>query len=311
MLDAEAKLCLACDMSTPVPSLNWLRVFEAAARCESFSRAAGELNMSAAAVSQQVKALEERLGAPLFARHAHAVTLTAVGRAYLPGVQQALLTLQTTTEGLFGAARSQQLYVQSVLLFAHGILSRGFAAFTDAHPDITLSLRSANDPFDAPQGFSDLRIVFGSPRAHGAEGDKLFGERLFPVARPEIAARIEGPQDLLMHRLIDVSTHRAGWPHVFDALGVLPGAARYVFADNTIMAMALAREGAGIALARAPASDKAMSEAGLVACLPGLEVPGREAYHLVYADRAALRPPARAFRDWLLDWGAAMAERPL
>lgn len=293
-------------MSAPIPSLNWLRVFEAAARCESFARAAVELNMSAAAVSQQVKALEERLGAPLFTRHAHAVTLTETGRAYLPGVQQALLTLQSTTEGLFGAARAQQLYVQAVLIFAHGVLSRGYDAFTEAHPDIVLSLRTGNAAFDFAQGFSDLQIVFGNPTAYGAEGDRLLGERLFPVARPELADAIATPQDLLAHRLIDVSTHRAGWPHVFGELGVLPGAARYVFADSTIMAMALAREGVGIALARAPASDRAMEEAGLVPCLKGVEVEGREAYHLVYPDQAALRPPARAFRGWLLDWCAGL-----
>ncbi|MEO3415427.1 LysR substrate-binding domain-containing protein [Roseovarius sp. CAU 1744] len=75
-----------------------------------------------------------------------------------------------------------------------------------------------------------------------------------------------------------------------------------MYADSTIMAMALAAEGVGIALARAPASDKAMHAAGLVPCLPGVAVQGREAYHLVYPERAALRPPARAFRDWLLAW---------
>ena len=88
-------------MSISVPSLNWLRVFEAAARFQSFARAAEELNMSAAAVSQQVRALEDRVGAPLFTRAAHSVALTDLGRAYLPIVQQSLLTLQNATEGLF------------------------------------------------------------------------------------------------------------------------------------------------------------------------------------------------------------------
>lgn len=293
-------------MSAPVPSLNWLRVFEAAARAESFARAAAELNMSAAAVSQQVRALEERLGTPLFDRHAHAVTLTDIGRAYLPGVQQALLTLQTTTEGLFGAARAQQLFVQAVLLFAHGLLSRGYTCFTQAYPDVALTLTTGNHPFEFARGFTDMQIVFGSPTIYGAEGDRLMGERLFPVARRDVASHIDRPQDLLQHRLIEVSTHRAGWPYVFEHLGVLPGAARFVFADNTIMAMAMAAEGAGIALARAPASDRAMREAGLVPCLDGAEAEGREAYHLVYAERASLRPPARVFRSWLLDWCAGL-----
>jgi len=293
-------------MATALPSLNWLRVFEAAARCESFARAAAELNMSPAAVSQQVRALEERLGAPLFDRHAHAVTLTAMGRAYLPGIQQALLTLQSTTEGLFGAARAQQLFVRSVLLFAHGVITPGFEAWCAAHPDIALTLTTANETFDFASGFTDMQVVFGNPQAVAAEGDRLLGERLYPVATPEIAARIAQPSDLVAHRLIEVSTHRAGWPFVFDALGILSGAARYVFADNTIMALGLAKEGVGIALARAPASDKAMQEAGLVPCLPGTTARGAEAYHLVYPERAALRPPARRFRDWLIEHCAGL-----
>ena len=289
-------------MSVTVPSLNWLRVFEAAARCESFARAAAQLNMSAAAVSQQIRALEERLGTALFERHAHAVTLTEVGRAYLPSVQQALLTLENATDGLFGAARAQQLFVQSVLIFAQGVLTRGYEDFTRAHPDISLSLTTGNLPFEFARGFTDLQIIFGNPQAYGAESDRLLGERLFPVARPDVAAAITGPADLLQYRLIDVATHRAGWPYVFDKMDILPGRASYLFADSTIMAMSLAAEGVGVALARAPASDKVMRESGLVPCLPGLAAKGREAYHLVYSDRAALRPPARAFRNWLLDW---------
>lgn len=288
-------------MSVAVPSLNWLRVFEAAARCESFSGAAAELNMSAAAVSQQVRALEERLGAPLFHRHAHAVTLTDMGRAYLPGVQQALITLRNATESLFGGAREQQLYVQAVLLIAHGVLSRHYHAFAQAHPDIALMLTTSVDEFDYRRGYADLRIVFGSPGAHGAEGDFLLGERLYPVARPDLAAQIAAPPDLLQHRLIEVSTHRAGWAYLFDHLGMMPAGARHAFADSTVMAMALAAEGVGVALARAPASDKAVAEAGLVACLPGVEVEGLGAYHLIYPDRTMLRPQARAFRGWIID----------
>lgn len=293
-------------MTTPVPSLNWLRVFEAAARCESFARAAEELNMSAAAVSQQVRALEERLGSALFERGAHAVRLTDKGRAYLPGVQQALLTLQSTTEGLFGPTRAQPLYVQAVLLFAHGVLAQRYQAFTEAHPGVSLTLTTGNLPYDfSTGGFSELQIMHGTSGFFGADSDPLVGEYLYPVARPDIAAQIDTPADLMAHRLIEVNTHRAGWPLVFEALGIngggREGAPQLIFTDQTIMAFGLARSGTGIALARAPVSDLAMEEAGLVPCLPGVSVEGRESYHLVYADRAALRPSARAFRTWLLD----------
>ncbi|WP_419741372.1 LysR family transcriptional regulator [Ruegeria sp.] len=292
-----------------IPSLNWLRVFEAAARTESFSRAASQLNMSPAAVSQQVKALESRLGTPLFHRHAHAVTLTEAGRAYLPSVQQSLLMLETATTGLFGETREQRLYVQSVLLFAHGVLAKGLPAFQAAHPQINLSLTTGNANSDFTNQFTDLQIVFGNPALFGTEGDELLYEVLFPVAPPEIAAQIRTPQDLLQFTLIEVSTHRASWLYWFEALRLPAGQARFFFADNSIMAAELSACGLGIALARAPASDRIMEGSGLVSCLPDLQVSGQEAYHLIYPSRTDLRRPARLFRDWLLDYSAAVQTR--
>ncbi len=296
-------------MSSRIPSLNWLRVFEAAARTESFARAAAQLNMSAAAVSQQVKALETRLGTPLFHRHAHAVTLTEAGRAYLPSVQQSLLMLETATTGLFGETREQRLYVQSVFLYAHGILAAGIPDFQTTHPQINLSLSTGNLISDFANQFTDLQIVFGNPALFGTEGDELTRERLYPVAPPEIAEQIHHPQDLFQFPLIEVSTHRASWPHLFETLRLSAGQARYFFADSSVMAAELSASGCGVALARAPASDRIMTLSGLVPCLPEIEVPGQEAYHLIYPSRTALRPPARAFRDWLLDYSAAVQTR--
>lgn len=289
-------------MVTRIPSLNWLRVFEAAARTESFARAAGQLNMSAAAVSQQVRALEGQLGTPLFHRHAHAVTLTEAGRAYLPSVQQSLLMLETATTGLFGESREQRLFVQSVLLFAHGVLARGLPQFQAAHPQVSLALSTGNMAADFANQFTDLQIVFGNPSLFGTEGDELLREVLYPVAPPGIAAQIQTLQDLFRFPLIEVSTHRASWVQLFDHLRLPHGQARYFFADNSLMAVELSAQGVGIALARAPASDAAVTAAGLVSCLPDVEVPGQEAYHLIYPDRNAMRPAARQFRDWVLDY---------
>ncbi|MGX9351612.1 LysR substrate-binding domain-containing protein [Shimia sp. W99] len=289
-------------MESRIPSLNWLRVFEAAARTESFARAAQQLNMSAAAVSQQVRALEDRLGAPLFTRRAQAVRLTEAGRAYLPPVQQALMTLEEATEGLFGAVGGQGLYLQSVLIFAHGILSKGLAEFEAQHPGISVMLSTGNSASDFQQGFSDLKIIFGNPHEYGRESDRIMGERLIPVAPPDVARQIAHAGDLLDWPLIEVGTHRSGWRQVLETARARPGAGRMVHADNTLMAMAMSRAGRGIALARAPASDLEMQGAGLVPCLPGFEVQGSQAYHLVYDSLSGLRPPARRFRDWLLDW---------
>ncbi|MGI9369747.1 MAG: LysR substrate-binding domain-containing protein [Ruegeria sp.] len=154
---------------------------------------------------------------------------------------------------------------------------------------------------DFANRFTDLQIVFGNPSLFDTDGDELMREVLYPVAPPEIAARVKTPQDMMQFTLIEVSTHRASWPHLFESLRLSHGQARYFFADNSLMAAELSTNGMGIALARAPASDRIMQVSGLVPCLPGISVPGQEAYHLIYPDRAALRPPARTFRDWLLD----------
>lgn len=293
-------------MSNRVPSLNWLRVFEAAARCESFARAAQELGMSAAAVSQQVRALEERLETPLFERRAHSVQLTEAGRAYLPPVQQSLATLEEATEALFGVTRGQQLYVHSVLIFAHGILARGMAEFEAIHPSISLVLSTGNSATDFQAGYSDLKIIFGNPHTYGRESDRLIGEDLFPVALPRIADEIAdspaGASALLDYPLIEVGTHRSGWRQVLESCKVMPGKARMIMADSTVMAFAMARAGRGIALARSPASDPGMTSEGLVACLPETRVRGSQSYHLVYDSLTGLRPPARRFRSWLLGW---------
>lgn len=289
-------------MASRIPSLNWLRVFEAAARTESFARAAQQLNMSAAAVSQQVKALETQLGARLFVRHPHSVTLTEAGRGYLPSVQQSLLMLETATTGLFGETRQQRVFVQSNMLFAHGFLSAGIPRFNQAHPDVRVMLGTSNQASESASQFTDLQIVFGNPTLFGATHDPLLQERLYPMALPEVADRIAAPQDLLDHVLIEVASHRAGWPYVFEALKLPQGNARHTFVDNTIVAATMAAAGGGICLARAPASDTITTMCGLVPCLPGFEVAGQEGYHLVYADTSALRPAARVFRKWLLEY---------
>jgi len=288
-------------MSVTLPTLNWLRVFEAAARNENFARAAQELNMSAPAVSQQIKALETQLGTVLFKRFAHSVTLTNAGRAYLPAVQNALVGLEGATSGLFSKSKEEQLFVQSVFIFAFGLLASKLAEFEALHPEIKLHVATGNITADFEQGFSDLMIIFGAPSSYGAESDKLLGEKLYPVARPDIAQQIKTPQDLLQFPMIEVMEHRAGWIQFFEACNIRPTGARFVYSDNSIMALGLAEHGAKIALARAPATDLAVKAAGLVPCLPNFTIDGIQSYHIVYQDRASLRPAAQKFRRWLMD----------
>jgi LysR family glycine cleavage system transcriptional activator len=257
--------------------------------------------MSAPAVSQQIKALETQLGTELFLRAAHSVALTDSGRAYLPAVQNALSGLEGATSGLFSKAKEEQVFVQSVLIFALGLLAPRLSEFERLHPEIKIRVTTGNIATDFKQDSSDLMIIFGAPSSYGADSDKLLGETLFPVARPEIAAQISTPQDLLQFPLIEVATHRAGWAQVFEACNIRATGVRFIYSDNSIMAFGLAQHSDKIALARAPASDHAMTAAGLVPCLPGFAIDGIQSYHIAYADRSSLRPAAQKFRKWLID----------
>jgi LysR family glycine cleavage system transcriptional activator len=291
-----------------IPSLNWLRVFETAARAESFARAAQLLNMSAPAVSQQIKALEAHLNTPLFERGPRSVTLTRAGEAFLPAVQQALRSVETTAASLFGTPSGEPLSVQASLMFACSWLAPRLGAFQARHPEVLLQMMTANQNEDEDflRKAADLQIVFGTDPGRGGDEDLLFGEVLTPVAVPALAGEIERPEDLLDQRLIEIATHRSGWLQVLEtAQDADLSRARFCFADTTQLALAMAAGGFGIALARAPATDALVETYGLVPCLENLTIQGGQSYYLVYPARAALAPAARAFRTWLLEETAA------
>ena len=107
-------------LSKTIPSLNWLRVYEAAARMENFARAGEFLNLSTSAVSQQVKALEKHFGEALFERHPRSVKLTDAGHAFLPAVRQALRTVEESAATLFGEEKEYTLTLQADQIFTRG-----------------------------------------------------------------------------------------------------------------------------------------------------------------------------------------------
>ena len=288
-----------------IPSLNWLRVFETAAKAESFARAAEVLNMSPPAVSQQIRALETHLGRALFHRGPRAVRLTEAGRAYLPVVSNALASVETTTASLFGRRDAQPLVVRASAMLAGSWLAAALPAFLAAHPRVQLTLVSAIAEEDFARRGADLQITFGQPPGPGEEGDPLFGERLAPVATAAIAAEVRTPGDLLRHPLIEVTSHRATWYRLLPEAADMPSAPRFIYTDTTITALGLAAAGGGIALARAPASDRLVAMHGLAPCLADVWVAGADTYHLVYPSRATLSPAAAVFRTWLLERAAA------
>jgi LysR family glycine cleavage system transcriptional activator len=284
-------------MSRRLPSLNWLRVFEAAARTGSFARAAERLAMSPPAVSQQIRALEDHLGRPLFERAAAGVRLTEAGRALLAGVSDALGRIDAATTALAAPGGPPLVIGVSLMMHAGWLLPR-LPAFMAAHPHITLELHALVGR-EVPPRSAALWVAFGPPPP-GTRADVLFGETLVPVAHPDIAGRIEVLEDLLRYPLIEVADHRRTWAQVFGS-DLLPAEARVVHVDTTLAALALAGARGGIALARPPASTGLETQHGLVPCLEGFSVPGVEQYHLLAPANVRPSRDAERFRAWLLD----------
>jgi len=283
-------------MTKRIPSLNWLRVFEAAARSGSFARAADSLAMSPPAVSQQIRALEAHLGRPLFERAAAGVKLTEAGRSLLGVVGDALGRMEMAAASL-AAPGGPPLVVGVSMAFSVGWLAPRLPGFASAHPDVTLELHSLLGRPETPPRTATLWIAFGPPPP-GTDGEVLFGERLQPVAHPRIAGRIRTLDDALAHRLIEVADHRRNWAQILGS-EVIPGDAQVTYVDTTLSALALAGAGGGIALARPPASDDLVQRYGLVPCLPGFDVRGIEEYHVLHLSGALLDPQAKAFLSWI------------
>ncbi|MEM8815929.1 MAG: LysR family transcriptional regulator [Pseudomonadota bacterium] len=291
-------------MKRRIPSLNWLRVFEAAARTQSFARAAELLNMSPAAVSQQIKSLEGYTGKPLFLRGAHDVKLTDAGRAFWPTVSDALASVEIRAATLFGTADTVPLTIRATQILTCSWLSALLPEFRKEHPGINVHLLSDSATSVDAGDDVELKIVFGEADAGWTHRDLLFGERLYPVARPEVCREIEAAADLSNFTLIEIADHRAGWFRLYDSLGIDPDDARFTITDRTDLALALSAGGYGIALARAPATDVIVKRYGLEPCLPDVEVPGVESYFLSCRSTESLSDAAVAFRSWLLEKSA-------
>jgi LysR family glycine cleavage system transcriptional activator len=289
-------------MRSNIPSLNWLRVFEAAARLESFARAAEYLNMSTSAVSQQIKALESHFGERLFRRGSRNVELTDVGYAFLPSVRQSLKMVEESASSLFDKNRDQSVTIQATLIFATMWLSKRLPDFSRLHPEVQLHLSGSYNDVDYQHGGAELGIIFGPVSRSWGQCDRLFDETVYAVGHREIVRSINSVDELLKHRLIQIPTHQINWNQLLNCVGIDSIPKRQLcFTDSTQIALSMAKAGYGLALARSPVSDNVVEQLGLEKCdtLPILK--SSEAYYLVYRNLEGLSSSARAFRRWLLD----------
>src|SRR5437016_7059743 len=174
-------------MPRRLPPLNALKAFEAAARHESFTRAAEELCVTQGAVSHHVKALESELGVKLFNRERQRLVITEAGREYLSVVRDALDRIAVGTERLVQRQTSGVLTVSTSPDFAAKWLVNRLGRFAEAHPDIDLRVSATIQHVDFAREEVDLAVRHGDGNWPGLDVMRLCSEQLFPVCSPKLA----------------------------------------------------------------------------------------------------------------------------
>lgn len=285
-----------------LPSIGDLTAFEAAARHASFTRAAGELNLTQSAISRAVRMLEDRIGVTLFERVRQRVILTAAGSAYLTDVRRILADLREATQAaMTHAASATTLNVAVLPTFATRWLVPRLPGFMAAHADVTVNFSARLEPFDFADEPFDAAIHYGAPSWAAAQCHHLMDEVTVVVASPEYRAarRLAAPEDLQHATLLHQTTRPRGWADWCALTGVvLEGVNRGPRYEQFAMIAQAAAAGLGAALLPQVLIEEELA-AGRLELLfdKGLRAPN--AYYWVVPEHKAASPALRAFTQWI------------
>jgi LysR family glycine cleavage system transcriptional activator len=298
-------------MSRRLPPLNSLRAFEAAARHLSFTKAADELHVTPAAISHQIRALEEHCGAPLFRRLTRALVLTETGQAALPALREGFDRLAEGAARLVPDPLSGLLTVSVAPTFCAKWLVPRLDRFRTAHPGFDVRIDATDELADFASGAVDVAIRYGSGRYAGLVAECLMEEVVVPVASPALlngARPLDVPADLARHTLLHVSWKMAddeapSWRMWLKAAGVAGvDAERGPRFNVDGLAIDAALAGHGIALVNRMLVATELAAGRLVRLFPPAspERPSAFCYYLVHPPGHGRNPKVQAFRDWVL-----------
>jgi len=285
-----------------LPPLTAVRAFEAAARHQSFTRAAAELGMTQAAVSYQVKLLEDRIGQALFQRLPRKVELTEVGRRLAPAVAEAFQGLHLA----FAALRDTDeavLKITAVHTFATNWLVPRLGRFQSAHPDIAVRIELSGRTVDFAREDFDLGIRGGHGQWPGVKADRLMTIEFTPLCSPDFIKRHgpwEKPADLLRAPRLDA--HDVWWRLWFAKAGIPnppPAEPSNVSLDVQSLLGTATIAGQGVAILMPAFFENDIAAARLVQPFD-LTASDGTAYWLAYPEARQSRRKIRAFRDWIL-----------
>ncbi len=289
-------------MAYRLPNLIWLRAFEAAARLGSFTAAAGELGLTQAAVSHQIRSLEGTLGFSLFIRRARTLELTEMGRAYVPSVRKAIEDLAYSTQGLFGPRVRRLVTLRVPISTAVLWLAPRLKAFRSCHPDVSIRLLSAIWADAIADEEIDIDIRVGSGAWPGHQARLLSEETVMAIAAPETSAEISSAADLSTRELVHILGFQDQWGRYFKSADLAydprsPG----ITVDTSLAAVEIVTAGGGVALVmKRFALDLAAS--GRVSLPLDREIPLGQAHYLVSpAEQRPLTAEANILLDWIVE----------
>jgi len=285
-----------------LPPLNSLKCFEAAGRLLSFTDAARELNVTQAAVSHQIKVIEDFLGVALFDRYPRRLTLTVQGKALLPEVIEAFDRVSFAVAAINREQFSNVLSVRLAPSFAAKWLSPRLKYFWLQYPEIDLRLYHAHPAVDFEREAIDIAVTYGKGDWPGVVSDKLLSLDFFPVCSPAFLNNdkpLTDIENLRYYALLHDANYEC-WRDWLKFAGIDDvDASHGTIIDDTNVLIQAAIDGQGIALGSTTFVADLLESKRLIKPFD-ISLVNESAYHVVYPAANLKNPAVRAFRDWLL-----------
>ncbi|PHM28953.1 transcriptional regulator GcvA [Xenorhabdus budapestensis] len=299
-------------MSKRLPPLNALRVFDAAARHLSFTKAAEELFVTQAAVSHQMKSLEDFLGLKLFRRRNRSLLLTEDGQSYYLDIKEIFTAINEATRKLQARSAKGALTVSLSPSFAIQWLVPRLSGFNQSFPGIDVRIQAVDREEDKLADDVDVAIFYGRGNWPGLRTDRLYPEYLLPVCSPSLLmgeCPLKTPADLANHTLLHDSSRR-DWQAYVRQLDIqqLINVQQGPIFSHSAMVIQAAVHGQGIALANNVMAQNEI-DAGRLVCPFNDVLVSKNAFYLVCHDNQAELGKIAAFRKWILAQAASEQER--
>ena len=292
-------------MPRRLPPLNSLKSFEAAGRLLSFTRAANELNVTQAAVSHQIKVIEDFLGLSLFIRYPRKLALTEQGRLLLPEVIEAFDKVSNAIGAISQESSSKMISVRLAPSFAAKWLSPRLKYFWLQHPEIDLCLYHAHPAVEFDREQIDIAVTYGKGDWPGVVADPILSLDFYPVCTPAFMSNdrpLSNIDNLRYYSLLHDANYEC-WADWLKLAGLQEiNANKGTIIDDTNVLIQAAVDGQGVALGSSTFVQDLLDSGRLIKPFD-ITLVNEFAYYVVCPEAHLKNPSVQAFKDWLLDLG--------